>query len=164
MLAHKAMVEGRVVAENVTGGERRIDYRSVPNVIFTRPEVASVGLTELRARSDGADVRVSQFAFSANPKARILGECDGLVRLVCEMGTGRILGAHLMGPHATDLVRRSGVGRANRSHGRRSGMDDSCSSHPAGSNARSRTGVPRCSHPHALSLRRRHARISGSNR
>jgi dihydrolipoamide dehydrogenase len=104
MLAHKAMVEGRVVAENVTGGQRRIDYGSVPNVIFTRPEVASVGLTEAQARSEGADVKVSQFAFSANPKARILGECDGLVRLVCEAGTGRVLGAHLMGPHATDLV------------------------------------------------------------
>ena len=104
MLAHKAMVEGRVAAENATGKDRRIDYRSVPNVIFTRPEVASVGLTEIQARNDGAEVKVSQFAFSANPKARILGECDGLVRLVCEAGSGRILGAHLMGPHATDLV------------------------------------------------------------
>ena len=104
MLAHKAMVEGRVVAENATGGERKIDYRSVPNVIFTRPEVASVGLTEAQARNEGAEVKVSQFAFSANPKARILGECEGLVRLVCEAGTGRVVGAHLMGPHATDLV------------------------------------------------------------
>ena len=104
MLAHKAMVEGRVAAENATGGNRKIDYRSVPNVIFTRPEVASVGLTEAQAGNDGAEVKVSQFAFSANPKARILGECDGLVRLVCEAGTGRVLGAHLMGPHATDLI------------------------------------------------------------
>jgi dihydrolipoamide dehydrogenase len=104
MLAHKAMVEGRVAAENAMGGERRIDYRSVPNVIFTRPEVASVGLTEAQARKNGAQVKVSQFAFSANPKARILGDCDGLVRLVCEAGTARVLGAHLMGPHATDLV------------------------------------------------------------
>lgn len=104
MLAHKAMVEGRVAAENLTGGQRKIDYCSVPNVIFTRPEVASVGLTEFQARNEGAEIKVSQFAFSANPKARILGECDGLVRLVCEAGTGRLLGAHLMGPHATDLV------------------------------------------------------------
>jgi dihydrolipoamide dehydrogenase len=104
MLAHKAMVEGRVAAENATGGLRRIDYRSVPNVIFTRPEVAGVGLTEAQARHEGTDVKVSQFTFSANPKARILGEGDGLVRLVCEAATGRVLGAHLMGPHATDLV------------------------------------------------------------
>lgn len=104
MLAHKAMVEGRVAAENVTGGRRKVDYRSVPNVIFTRPEIASVGLTERQAREQGADIRVTQFPFSANPRARILGEADGVVKLVCEEGSGRILGVHLMGPHATDLI------------------------------------------------------------
>jgi dihydrolipoamide dehydrogenase len=103
-LAHKAMVEGRVAAENATGGKRQIDYRSVPNVIFTRPEVAGVGLTEAEARRQGADVKVSQFAFSANPRARLLGEGDGLVRLVCDAQSGRVLGVHLMGPHATDLI------------------------------------------------------------
>ena len=109
MLAHKAMVEGRVAAENVTGGRRRADYRSVPNVVFTRPEVASVGWTETQARASGADVKVAQFPFSANPRARILGEPDGLVRLVCEAGSGRILGAHLLGPHATDLIAEGGL-------------------------------------------------------
>lgn len=104
MLAHKAMVEGRVVAENVTGGRRAVDYRSVPSVIFTRPEVASVGLTEAQARAQGADVKVSQFPFSANPRAQILGEAEGLVKLVCEAGSGRLLGIHLMGPHVTDLI------------------------------------------------------------
>jgi dihydrolipoamide dehydrogenase len=104
MLAHKAMVEGRVAAENTTGGDRLIDYRSVPNVIFTRPEVAGVGLTETEARGQGAEVKISQFAFSANPKARIVGESDGLIRLVCEAGSGRVLGVHMMGPHATDLI------------------------------------------------------------
>ena len=104
MLAHKAMVDGRVAAENATGGQRKVDYRSVPNVIFTRPEVASVGLTEVQARDSGAEVKVSQFPFSANPRARILGEPDGLVRLVCEAGSGRVLGVHLLGPHATDLI------------------------------------------------------------
>jgi dihydrolipoamide dehydrogenase len=104
MLAHKAMVEGRVVAENVTGDKRAVDYRSVPNVIFTRPEVASVGLTESQARADGAEVKVAQFPFSANPRARILGEAEGLVRLVCEAGSGRVLGVHMLGPHVTDLI------------------------------------------------------------
>jgi dihydrolipoamide dehydrogenase len=104
MLAHKAMVEGRVVAENVTGGHRRADYRSVPNVIFTRPEIASVGLTEEQARASGVEVKVSQFLFSANPRARILGETDGVVRLICEEGSGRVLGVHLLGPHATDSI------------------------------------------------------------
>jgi dihydrolipoamide dehydrogenase len=104
MLAHKAMVDGRVAAENATGVQRQVDYRSVPNVIFTRPEVASVGLTEAEARGSGAEVKVTQFPFSANPRARILGEPDGLVRLVCEAGSGRVLGVHLLGPHATDLI------------------------------------------------------------
>lgn len=104
MLAHKAMVEGRVAAENVTGGQRKVDYRSVPNVIFTRPEIASVGITESQAREQGADIRVTQFPFSANPRARILDETDGAVKLVCEAGSGRIWGVHLMGPHATDLI------------------------------------------------------------
>lgn len=104
MLAHKAMVEGRVVAENVIDGQRKVDYRSIPNVIFTRPEIASIGLTERQAREQGADIRVTQFPFSANPRARILGETDGIVKLVCEADSGRILGVHLMGPHATDLI------------------------------------------------------------
>ncbi len=104
MLAHKAMVDGRVVAENVTGGRRAVDYRSVPSVIFTRPEVASVGLTEAEARAQGADVKVTRLPFSANPRAQILGETEGLVKLVCEAGSGRVLGVHLMGPHVTDLI------------------------------------------------------------
>lgn len=104
MLAHKAMVDGRVAAENAAGGNRRVDYRSVPNVIFTRPEVASVGLTEAQARAQGAEVKVSQFPFSANPRARILGEPDGMVRLVCERGNRRVLGVHMLGPHVTDLI------------------------------------------------------------
>jgi dihydrolipoamide dehydrogenase len=104
MLAHKAMVDGRVAAENATGGQRQVDYRSVPSVIFTRPEVASVGLTEAQARTQGAEVKVTQFPFSANPRARILGESDGLVRLICEAGSGRILGIHMLGPHVTDLI------------------------------------------------------------
>lgn len=104
MLAHKAMVEGRVAAENVTGGQRHADYRSVPNVIFTRPEVASVGMTEEQAHASGVECKVSQFLMSANPRARILGETDGVARLICEVGSGRILGVHLLGPHATDLI------------------------------------------------------------
>ena len=66
--------------------------------------VASVGLTEAQARGRSADVKVTQFPFSANPRARILGETDGLVKLVCEAGSGVVLGVHLMGPHVTDLI------------------------------------------------------------
>jgi dihydrolipoamide dehydrogenase len=104
MLAHKAMMEGRVVAENITGGNRTVDYRSVPNVVFTRPEVAGVGLTEVQARAQGTDVKVVKFPFSANPRAQILEEAKGQVKLVCEAGSGRVLGVHMMGPHVTDLI------------------------------------------------------------
>jgi dihydrolipoamide dehydrogenase len=103
-LAHKAMVDGRVAAENVTGGDRVVDYRSVPSVIFTRPEVASVGLTRDAAREQGLGVTVTKFPFSAAPKAQILGETEGLIQLVCEEESGRVLGVHMMGPHVTDLI------------------------------------------------------------
>lgn len=104
MLAHKAMVDGRVAVENIAGEKRAVDYRSVPWAIFTSPEVAGVGLTEAEARQQGADVRVLQFPFSANPRAQILGETEGLVRIVCEAGSGRVLGVHMMGPHVTELI------------------------------------------------------------
>ncbi len=104
MLAHKAMVDGRVAAENIAGERRAVDYRSVPNAIFTSPEVAGVGLTEAQARQQGADVRILQFPFSANPRAQILGETEGLVRIICEAGSGRVLGVHMMGPHVTELI------------------------------------------------------------
>jgi dihydrolipoamide dehydrogenase len=104
MLAHKAMVDGRVAAENATGGQRQVDYRSVPSVIFTRPEVASVGLTESQAGASGAEIKIVQSPFSANPRARTLGEADGMVKLICEARTGRVLGVHMLGPHVTDLI------------------------------------------------------------
>lgn len=104
MLAHKAMVEGRIAAENAMGGHRRVDDRITPSVIYTRPEIASVGLSEAQARSRGADVKITQFPFSANPRARIIGEPDGFVRLICEAGSGTVLGIHILGAHATDLI------------------------------------------------------------
>ena len=64
----------------------------------------SVGLTEAQARANGVRIKVSQFPLSANPRARILGETDGLVRLICEEASGRVLGVHLLGAHATDLI------------------------------------------------------------
>jgi dihydrolipoamide dehydrogenase len=103
-LAHKAMVDGRLAAENALGGERSVDYGSVPNVIFTRPEVASVGLTRDEARERGVGVKVTKFPFSAAPKAQIMGETEGLIQLVCEEESGRVLGVHMMGPHVTDLI------------------------------------------------------------
>lgn len=104
MLAHKAMVDGRVAAENATGGDVSVDYGAVPDVIWTRPEVASVGLTRDGAREQGIAFKVTKFPFSATPKAQILGQTEGLIQLVCEEESGRVLGVHMMGPHVTDLI------------------------------------------------------------
>lgn len=108
MLAHKAMVDARVAVENAFGGKRKVDYRSVPSIIFTHPELAGVGLSEAQAKArgqaQGFDVKTTQFPFSANPRAQILGSAEGMVRLVCEQGSGRILGFHILGPRATDLI------------------------------------------------------------
>ena len=104
MLAHVAMYQGEVAVENILGRKRKADYRAVPGVIFTMPEIASVGLTEAQAKAQGVDVQVSRFPFSAAGRAVTLGETAGLVKMVCEKGTGSIVGVHIMGPRATDLI------------------------------------------------------------
>ena len=105
LLAHWAYHQGALAAGNaVTGERRRSDAAVVPSCVYSVPEVASCGLTEDRARAEGRDVEVAQVRFNANSKAVIEGEADGFVRLVCEPGGGRVLGATLVGPHATELV------------------------------------------------------------
>jgi dihydrolipoamide dehydrogenase len=76
----------------------------MPRATYTRPEVASVGLTEEQAREKGREVKVGRFRFGANPRAMILGEAEGLVKIVTDGATGEILGAHLVGPHVTELI------------------------------------------------------------
>ena len=104
MLAHVAFYQGELAAENILGRTRKADYRAVPGCIFTMPEIASVGLTEQQAKDQGIDVRVSRFPFSASGRALTLGETAGLVKMICEKSTGSILGVHVMGPRATDII------------------------------------------------------------
>jgi dihydrolipoamide dehydrogenase len=104
MLASVASYQGLIAAENALGSRRRADYRAVPNAIFTIPELASVGLTEREARELGIASRVSRFPFSASGRALALGDTEGQVRMICEEGTDRVLGVHIMGPHATELI------------------------------------------------------------
>jgi dihydrolipoyl dehydrogenase len=105
LLAHWAYHEGAVAAENaVTGGSLQVDRAVVPNCVFSSPEVASFGLTEDRAAAEGRAVEVAHVRFNGNSKAVIEGENDGYVRVVCEPGGGRILGASLVGPRVTELV------------------------------------------------------------
>lgn len=107
-LAHVASYEGEVAVENALGHERRADYRSVPACIFTLPEIASVGLTSSDVKQQGIDAVVERFPFNINGRALALGETDGQVRMICEKGPdgrgGKILGVHIMGPHASDLI------------------------------------------------------------
>jgi dihydrolipoamide dehydrogenase len=104
MLASAAYYEGTIAAENALGAQRIADYTAVPNCIFTIPEIAGVGLTEAEAREKGLRFKVSRFPYSALGKAMALGETEGQVRLICEEGTGRVLGMHVLGYHASDLI------------------------------------------------------------
>jgi len=104
LLAHVAMHEGIVAVENALGHERRMNYAAVPSCVFTWPEVASVGLSEDAARQAGFDVKVGRFPFRANGKALAQGEHDGLVKIVADSKYGQVLGVHIAGPHASDLI------------------------------------------------------------
>lgn len=104
MLAHVASTEGIVAAENAMGGRRSMDYSVVPGAIFTSPEVANVGQSESQARRKGRNVRADSVLFRNLGKAQVVGEIAGEAKIVSDAGTGEILGVHIVGPHATDLI------------------------------------------------------------
>jgi dihydrolipoamide dehydrogenase len=105
-LAHLASKEGILAVEQIAGQQnvRPINLRLVPSCTYCDPEVASVGLTEERAKREGYDVRVAKFPFSASGKARILGEEEGFVKVISESKYDELLGVHIIGPHATELI------------------------------------------------------------
>lgn len=104
MLAHVASHQGVVAVEDGLGHTAAMDYRAVPSCVFTIPEAAAVGMTEEEARAAGHDVQVGVFAFPNLGKAVALGETEGFVKIVAEARHGAVLGMHVMGPHASDLV------------------------------------------------------------
>lgn len=104
MLAHVASWEGEIAVDNILGHYRAADYGAVPDVIFTIPEIASVGMTEAQAKERGIPVKVTKFPFVALGRAQAIGETDGLVKMVCDPGTGVILGMQVMGAHASDVI------------------------------------------------------------
>ncbi|MFH1935748.1 MAG: dihydrolipoyl dehydrogenase [Pseudomonadota bacterium] len=104
MLAHVASKEGLIAAENAMGRNRTMNYNLVPGAIFTMPEVANVGLTEAQAKKQGPNVRADTVLFRNVAKAQVIGEIAGEVKIVSDTETGRILGVHIIGPHATDLI------------------------------------------------------------
>ncbi len=103
-LAHVAAAQGRVAAENAVGKASSMDYAAVPRCIYGASEIASVGLTEEAATAEGHTVRVGKFPFAANGLATIVGERSGLVKVVAEADYGQILGVHIIGPHASELI------------------------------------------------------------
>lgn len=133
MLAHKASQEGVAVADLLAGKGGRLDYIEIPNVVYTAPEVASVGFSEEELARLGVAVAVGSFPFRANSRAHATGEHEGLVKVVAEKGSGRLLGVHICGPHASEMVGEAVVALRNRMSARELG--GLCHAHPTYSEA-----------------------------
>jgi dihydrolipoamide dehydrogenase len=112
LLAHKAMAEGVVAAEAIAGRDPRpVDYGNIPSCTYCRPQVASIGVTEASARENGREVTVGKFPFTASGKAVAMMETEGFVKVVADKATGEILGVHIIGAEATELIHEFAVGR-----------------------------------------------------
>jgi dihydrolipoamide dehydrogenase len=104
MLAHKAEEEGVALAELLVGQAGHVNYDVIPGVVYTWPEVASIGKTEEQLKAEGANYKVGKFPFTANGRARAMGDTDGFVKILADKKTDRILGAHIIGPDAGTLI------------------------------------------------------------
>ncbi|MGJ8611966.1 MAG: FAD-dependent oxidoreductase, partial [Octadecabacter sp.] len=104
MLAHKAEDEGMACAEGLAGQQPHVNYGVIPGVIYTHPEVANVGVTEEQLKEDGRDYKVGKFSFMGNGRAKANFAGDGFVKILADKATDRILGAHIIGPMAGDLI------------------------------------------------------------
>ena len=109
MLAHKAEEEGSCVAEMLAGQKPHIDYDLIPGVVYTDPEVASIGKTEEQLKEAGIAYKVGKFPFMANSRARSVGHTEGFVKILADAATDRVLGAHIIGPEAGILIAEIGV-------------------------------------------------------
>ncbi|CAK0775691.1 Dihydrolipoyl dehydrogenase [uncultured Gammaproteobacteria bacterium] len=110
MLAHKAEDEGMVVAEIIAGQSGHINYDAIPGIVYTWPEVAAVGKTEEELKKAGIAYKIGKFPFSANGRARAMGDIDGFCKVLADAKTDRILGVHILGPDAGHLIAEIGLG------------------------------------------------------
>ena len=114
MFTHRATYDGPIAALNaVRGLSKKVDYRVVPRAIFTQPALASVGLTEQEAIDAGYEVRTGKAYFRHLGRAKAIGETKGLVKLIADVKMGRLLGGHILGPHADDLIHEITVAMYN---------------------------------------------------
>jgi dihydrolipoamide dehydrogenase len=115
MLAHKGQREGVVFAEFLAGQKHvhEVNYGNIPNATYCHPEVASIGMTEAQVKEKKIDYKVGRFPFSANGRARTSGETEGFVKIIRDAKYGEILGAHIIGAHATELIHELAVAREN---------------------------------------------------
>jgi dihydrolipoamide dehydrogenase len=115
MLAHKGQREGVVFAEFLAGQKHvhTVNYGNIPNATYCHPEVASIGMTEAQVKEKKIDYKVGRFPFSANGRARTSGETEGFVKIIRDAKYGEILGAHIIGAHATELIHELAVAREN---------------------------------------------------
>jgi dihydrolipoamide dehydrogenase len=104
MLAHKAEEEGVAAVELMAGVAGHVNYDAIPNVVYTAPELASVGLSEEEAARRGLKVRIGSFPYTANGRARSIGETEGAVKVIADATSDRVLGVHILGPHASDVI------------------------------------------------------------
>ena len=109
MLAHKAEDEGVACVELLAGKAGHVNYDAIPAVVYTYPELASVGITEEAAKAQGRDVRIGRFPFIANARAKTMGQTEGSVKMIADAKTDRILGVHILGTHASDLIAEAAV-------------------------------------------------------
>ena len=109
MLAHKAEDEGIAVAENIAGQSGHVNYNTIPGVIYTTPEVASIGQTEEQLKEKNIKYKIGKFSFMANLRAKAIDDSEGFVKILADEKTDKVLGAHLIGPHAGELIAEIGV-------------------------------------------------------
>ncbi len=109
MLAHKAEDEGIAVAENIAGQSGHVNYETIPGVIYTTPEVAYIGKTEEQLKEENIKYKTGKFSFMANSRAKAIDDAEGFVKILADEKTDKVLGAHLIGPHAGELIAEIGI-------------------------------------------------------
>ena len=109
MLAHKAEDEGIAVAENIAGQSGHVNYDTIPGVVYTSPEVATIGKTEEQLNEQNIRFKVGKFSFMANSRAKAIDDVEGFVKILADEKTDKVLGAHLIGPHVGELIAEIGV-------------------------------------------------------